>query len=226
MIEDPKLSPVYGDILSPGASAPVKVTVHAATPSLHATSQGGKALVFGTVVPGAGHGPGSVTVLARKLGSKGKFRTVAVGRLGATQGNFAVSAPLRAGDWQVAVRFQYAGHPVVAGAQTVNVSVGAPSASGASLRSAHAKKGRLTISAAVTPPAPSAGAKVVVLGVNTTSGAPAILQVLDHVTLTPGQTTVTLHLRAKRNTQWLLQVAYVQPGQASSFSPLRAVAVR
>ena len=65
-----------------------------------------------------------------------------------------------------------------------------------------------------------------VLGVNTTSGAPAILQVLDHVTLTPGQTTVTLHLRAKRNTQWLLQVAYVQPGQASSFSPLRAVAVR
>ena len=115
---------------------------------------------------------------------------------------------------------------MVAGAQTVNVSVGAPSASGASLRSAHAKKGRLTISAAVTPPAPSAGAKVVVLGVNTASGAPAILQVLDHVTLTPGQTTVTLRLRAKRNTQWLLQVAYVQPGQASSFSPLRAVAVR
>jgi ABC-type tungstate transport system permease subunit len=225
MIENSTLAPPYGDILSPGATAPVKVTVHAVTPSLHATSQGGKVLVFGTVVPGAGHGPGSVTVLARKLGSKGTFRTVAVARLGATQGNFAVSAPLRAGDWQVGVRFQYAGHLVVAGAQTVNVSVGAPSASGASLRSAHARKRRLTISAAVTPAASSAEAKVVVLGVNTTQGAPAILQVLGHVTLTPGQTTVTLHLRAKRNTQWLLQVAYVQPGQASSFSSLKAVAV-
>ncbi|MBV9414196.1 MAG: hypothetical protein JO363_04380, partial [Solirubrobacterales bacterium] len=198
MIENSTLNPPYGDILSPGATAPVKVTVHAVTPSLHATSQGGKALVFGTVVPGSGHGPGSVSVLARKLGSKGKFRTVAVGRLTAAQGNFAVSAPLRAGDWQVAVRFQYAGHRVVADAHTVNVSVGAPSATGASLRSVHAGKGRLTISAAVTPAASSGGAKVVVLGVNTTPGAPAILQALGHVTLTAGQTTVTLDLRAKR----------------------------
>ncbi|MBV9604570.1 MAG: hypothetical protein JO027_05665, partial [Solirubrobacterales bacterium] len=107
MIENPSLNPAYGDILSPGATAPVKVTVRAATPSLHATSQGGKALVFGAVVPGSGHGAGSVAVLARALGSKRAFRTVAVGRVGATQGNFAVSAPLRKGAWQVTVRFSY-----------------------------------------------------------------------------------------------------------------------
>ncbi|MBV9802976.1 MAG: substrate-binding domain-containing protein [Solirubrobacterales bacterium] len=225
MIENPSLNPAYGDILSPGATAPVKVSVRAVSPSLHATSQGGKALVFGTVEPGAGHGAGTVAVLARKLGSKGSFRTVAAGPIGAAQGNFAVSAPLRKGSWQVAVRFFYAGHLVVSEAHTVNVSIGAAPSSAVTFRSVRPKHRQLVISASVAPSAP-AGAKLVVLGVDTAPGAPAILQVLGHVTLTTGQTSVTLGVKVKRKDQWLVQVAYVQPGQSSSFSRLRAAAVR
>ena len=88
-IENATLSPVYGDLLSPAATTPVKVTVHGAITDLHASSQGGKALVSGTVQP-SGHGAGTVTVLARALGKKGSFRTVASERLSASQGNFAV----------------------------------------------------------------------------------------------------------------------------------------
>ncbi|MBV9604207.1 MAG: hypothetical protein JO027_03835, partial [Solirubrobacterales bacterium] len=225
MIENPSLNPAYGDILSPGATAPVKMTVRAAAPSLHASSQGGKALVFGAVVPGSGHGAGSVAVLARALGSKRAFRTVAVGRIGATQGNFAVSAPLRKGAWQVTVRFSYSGHLVVSSTHTVNVTVAAAPSSGATFGSVRARNGKLNISASVTP-APASGAKLVVLGLNTNHGAPAREVVLGSVTLASGQTSVTLQVKVKRKVQWLIQLAYVRPGESSSFSRLRAAAVR
>ncbi|HUA46678.1 MAG TPA: hypothetical protein VMA77_15710 [Solirubrobacteraceae bacterium] len=223
-IENATLNPVYGDLLSPAATTPVKVTVHGAITSLRAASQGGKALVSGTVEP-AGHGAGTVTVLARALGKKGSFRRVASERLSASQGNFAVVAPLRQGNWQVEATFQY-GAGVAAASSTVNVSVGAAPTSSVSLRSLHAKKGKLTVSAAVAPAAGPSGGKVVVLGLDTASGAPARFQVLGNMTLGAGNTTVTLHVKAKRKGEWVLQAAYVQPGQASSFSALRTVAVK
>jgi tungstate transport system substrate-binding protein len=224
MVENPNLNPVYGDILSPGATALVKVTVHAAIANLHATSRGGKALVFGSVEPGAGHAAGTVTVLARALGKKGSFRRTASERLGTSQGNFAIPAPLRRGDWQIQVRFQYPGG-VAVNSSPVSLSVGAAASSSATVQSVHAGKGKLTISAAVAPGAPP-GAKVVVLGLNTTAGAPARFQVLGTGTLAAGSTTITLHVKARRKAAWLLQLAYVQPGQTSSFSGLRAVDVK
>ena len=51
MIENSTLNPVYGDILSPSSTSPVNVTVHAATSNFKVESQGGKALVLGTVGP-------------------------------------------------------------------------------------------------------------------------------------------------------------------------------
>ncbi|HTU85355.1 MAG TPA: substrate-binding domain-containing protein [Solirubrobacteraceae bacterium] len=224
-IENATLNPIYGDLLSPAATTPVKVTVHTAITGLHATSQGGKALVFGKIQPGTGHGAGTVTVLARTLGKKGSFRKVASERVGSSQANFAVSAPLRRGDWQVEATFSYPGG-VAAGSSTVNVSVGAAPTSSVSFRSIHAKKGKLTVSAAVAPAPGPSGGKVVILGLNTAPGAPARLTVLGHATVGVGDTTVTLHVKAKRKVAWLLQLAYTQPGQASSFSKLRPLDVK
>jgi hypothetical protein len=106
------------------------------------------------------------------------------------------------------------------------VSVGAAASSSVSFRSVHAKKAKLTISAAVAPAAGLSASKVVVLGLNTAPGAPARLEVLGSATLSDGDTSVTLHVKAKRKADWVLQLAYVQTGQASSFSKLRAVDVK
>jgi tungstate transport system substrate-binding protein len=222
-VENATLNPIYGDLLSPAATTAHKVTVHAAITSLRATSQGGKALVFGAVEPGTGHGSGTVNVLARALGKKGSFRKVRSERLSASQGHFAVSVPLRQGNWQVEASFQYPGAAV--GTSTVNVSVGAAPTSSATLRSVHTRKGKLTIDAALAPAPGPSGGKVVVLGLNTAPGTPATFKVLGTMTLSAGQTSATLHVKAKRKATWLLQVAYVQPHQASSFSKLRAIDV-
>ena len=223
-VENATLSPIYGDLLSPAATTPVKVTVHGAITGLHATSQGAKALVSGTVQP-AGHGAGTVTVLARAFGKKGSFHKVASERLSATQGHFAVLAPLRQGNWQVEATFQYAGG-VAAASSTVNVSVGAAPTSSATIRSVHAKKGKLTIAAGVAPAAGPSGGKVVVLGLDTATGAPAGFKVLGSATLAAGDSTVTLHVKVKRKADWVLQMAYEQPHQASSFSKLRTIDVK
>ena len=78
---------------------PVNVTVHSATSNFKRQSQGGKALVLGTVAPGNGHVKGTVAVFARAVGKKGAFKKVATQRLATSQGNFAISVPLAAGRW-------------------------------------------------------------------------------------------------------------------------------
>ena len=130
MIEDTTLSPPYGDILSPAATSPVKVKVHGATSNFRVQSQGGKALVLGTVAPGNGHVKGTVTVFARAVGKKGAFRKVGTDRLATSQGNFAISVPLAAGGWNVKAKFQDAKQGIVAAtSRTVTVTIGPKPAS-------------------------------------------------------------------------------------------------
>jgi len=224
-IENATLNPVYGDILSPAATAAAKVTVHAATANVRVLSQGGKAVVLGTVKPGTLHHKATVTVLARAAGKKGAFKKVASGRLAATQGNFAVSAPLAAGRWQVEVRFQDRGQVYAATSRAVTVTIGGKPASSVGLHSASAKKGKLTVRGTVSPAAAS-GAKVELLGLNTTPGAPSRFKVLGTVKLGAGKTSFTLHSAAKRGVRWVLQLEYLPAGQTSSFSGLRTVDVR
>ena len=97
MIENSTLSPVYGDILSPASTSPANVTVHAATSNFKVESQGGKALVLGTVGPGTGHVKGTVTVLARAVGKKGAFKTVATDAPGVEPGQLRDPGAARAG---------------------------------------------------------------------------------------------------------------------------------
>jgi tungstate transport system substrate-binding protein len=224
-VEIPSLNPVYGDILSPAATTPANVTVHAATANLRATSQGGKALVVGSVAPGTGHVKGTVAVFARAVGKKGAFHKVGQERLGATQGNFALSVQLAPGAWQLKVKFTDPKEVVAASSPTVRVTVGAKPATRVSLRSLKVTKGAVTVGGAAAPAGVS-GAKVELVGLNTTPGAPARFKVLDTKKLGAGKTSVTLHTKLKSQTRWVLQLVYLTPGQAPSSSGLRTAAAR
>jgi ABC-type tungstate transport system permease subunit len=223
-VEIPTLSPVYGDILSPAATTPANVTVHSALSNFSVKSQGGKALVLGKVSPGTGHVKGTVAVFARAVGKNGAFRKVATQRLGATQGNFAISVPLAATSWNIKVKFTDPKQVVAASSKTVKVTIGAKPTSRVSLGSVKTKQTTLTVKGTVAP-AGEAGAKVELLALNAASGAPTRFKVLKTTKLGAGKTKVTFHANAKKGTRWVLQLEYVRPGEAPSFSGLRTVNV-
>jgi ABC-type tungstate transport system permease subunit len=221
-IEDPTLSPVFGDLLSPAATTPVKITVHSAVTKLFATSRGGKALVYGTVAPGTGHVKGVVTVLAK--GAKGRFKKVATGRLGSGDGNFAVLVSAKPGKWQYKVTYADPRQVVGASSKTVKLTVGAKPASSVKLASAKIVNGKVTVDAVVSPRAPRSGAKVELLAFKTTGGAPRFGTIVSAAI--KGRTKIALHGRLARNNSWVLELVYVQKGQASSYSTLTTVTVK
>jgi ABC-type tungstate transport system permease subunit len=223
-VEDSSLNPVYGDILSPAATSPVKVKVHAAISNLRVESQGGKALVIGTVFPGTGHVKGTVTVFARAVGQTGAFKKVAADRMATNQGNFAISAPLADGSWEVKVKFEDPKQGVVAGtSRTVNVAIAPGPASSVGLNSVKTHKGGFTLAGTATPSGES-GAKVELLRLNATPGAPARFTVFGTAALGAGKGKVTFRAEVRRGT-WALQLEYVRPGEAPSFSGVRTVAI-
>jgi tungstate transport system substrate-binding protein len=226
VVENATLNPVYGDILSPASTSSVKVTVHGATSNLRVQSQGGKALVVGTVAPGNGHVKGTVTVFARPVGKKGAFKKVATDRLATSQGNFAISAPLGAGAWDVKVKFQDPNQGVVAAtSRTARVTIGPKPASSISLHSVKGTRGGFTLAGNATP-AGEPGAKIELLRLNTTPGAPARFSVFGTANLGAGKDKVTFRgAKIKHGTRWVLQLEYIRPGESPSFSGLRTVAI-
>ncbi|HEY4829245.1 MAG TPA: substrate-binding domain-containing protein [Solirubrobacteraceae bacterium] len=224
-IENAALNPVYGDLLSPAATASVSVTVDSATSNLKVLSQGGKALVLGTVKPGTLHQKATVTVLARAVGKKGAFKKVGSDRLATNQGNFAVSVRLAAGKWQVKVKFSDPGQVVAASSGTATVTIAGKPASSVRLSSAKQKNGSLTVGGSASP-AGASGSKVELLGLNTTPGAPTRFKVLGTARLGSGKTKFTLHAKPKRGVIWVLQLEYLPAGQTSSFSGLRTIDVK
>jgi tungstate transport system substrate-binding protein len=227
VIENARLNPAYGDILSPAATSPVKVTVHGSTSNLRVQSQGGKALVLGTVAPGNGHVKGTVTVFARAVGKKDAFKKVATDRLATSQGNFAISVPLAAGAWNVKVKFQDPKQGVgAATSRTVKVTISSKPASRISLHSVKGTRGGFTLAGNASPSGES-GAKIELLRLNTTPGAPARFTVFGTANLGAGKDTVSFHAtKIKHGTRWVLQLEYIRPGEAPSFSALRTVEVR
>jgi ABC-type tungstate transport system permease subunit len=224
MIEDTTLNPPYGDILSPAATSPVNVKVYGATSNLRVQSQGGKALVLGTVAPGDGHVKGTVTMFARAAGSKSAFRKVGTDRLATSQGNFAISVPLAAAAWDVKVKFQDPKQGVVAAtSRTVRVTIASAPGSSVSLSSLKTRKGGFTLSGTATPSGES-GAKVELLRLGATPGAPARFTVSGSANLGAGKDKVTFRAKVRPGT-WVLQLEYVRPGQPPSFSGLRTVII-
>jgi ABC-type tungstate transport system permease subunit len=228
-IEIASLNPAYGDILSPAASAPVPVAVQSKVSGLSMTSVGGRALVVGSVAPGKGHANATVTFLARKNGSHGAFRKVSVDKLAANDGNFAAALPLAATDkakkgWQVKVRFQDGKHVLSSTSAAKKVMVKPAPPASAKLSSVKISNGNVTVRGSVFPK-PTTGAKVQLLALNTAAGSPDRFRVVKTVSIGRGHKHFTLHATLKRGTRWILELKYIQHGQASGFSKLKTIAV-
>jgi tungstate transport system substrate-binding protein len=229
-VEIPTLSPVYGDILSPAASAPVPVAVQSKVSGLTVSSVGGRALVVGSVAPGTGHAKATVTFLARKAGSHGGFRKVGVDHLGNNDQNFAASLSLANANrakkgWQVKVKFADGKQVLGSTSGTKKVVVKPKPHASAKLGSVNVSHGNATVRGSVVP-RPASRAKVELLALNTAAGSPDRFRVLKTVSIRGGKNQVTIHAKLKRGTRWILELKYIQKGQAAGFSKLRTIAVK
>ena len=225
-IEIASLNPAYGDILSPAASAPVPVAVQSKVSGLSMSSVGGRALVVGSVAPGKGHAKATVTFLARKTGSHGAFRKVSSDKLAANDGNFAAALPLAASEkgWQVKVKFQDGKHVLSSTSAAKKVMVKPAPHASAKLSSVKISNGNVTVRGSVFPK-PTTGAEVQLLALNTAAGSPDRFRVFKTVSIGRGHKHFTLHATLKRATRWILELKYIQHGQASGFSKLKTIAV-
>ena len=223
-IEDSTLNPAFGDLLSPGATSPARITVHAAVTGLRVKSTGARALVIGSVAPGTGHVKATVEVLARRNGSKGAFKQIATDRLAANDGNFAIAVALKTNRWQIKVRAQDPKQVVSTTSKTITAGVTAtrPPA-GVTVRSLSVSKSAgLTLTAGVKPSTSSG--KVQLLAMNTSAGKAARFGVFATATLRRGK--ATLRARLRHGNRYIFQLQYVNRGQTTSFSGLRTTNVR
>jgi len=226
-VEDSSLNPVFGDLLSPAAATPKKITVHSVITQLSSTSQGGQALIRGQVSPGTGHVKATVTLLATPFGSKKGFKKVATYRLAANDANFAVALPkLGHGTWLVQAKYSDSGQVVAAQARTIKVTVGAKPSTSVSFSSLKvAKGGKVTVSGTIKPGAPASGATIQVLTMKTSGGPPTFGE-KTKVKLGAGKTKFTVHFKLKTGFRYILRLVNNQTGQAPSDSGLKTVNVK
>jgi tungstate transport system substrate-binding protein len=235
-IPSPTLTPEFGDILAPGASTASKITVQGVLKRVSIKSHPGQVVATGQVLPGSGHVHGSVTMLARH-GSKGRFKTVAVSKLGANDDVFALVAQLAPGKWSVELRFQDKG-VLTSTTRPVKVSVPAASTASVGVRSLTVKRGRATLSGTLNPVSPAAGTKLELLAVDlgalpkakrpTATGGtkPIKLALVGTAKLQVGATRFTLRFTLRRGQRWAIELAYLPAGSAPAYTKtLRTVNV-
>jgi hypothetical protein len=226
-VEDSSLNPVFGDLLSPAATTPKKITVHSAITQLSSTSQGGQALIRGQVSPGTGHVKATVTLFAEQVGSSKGFQKVGTNKLAANDANFASVLPsLGPGTWLVQAKYSDSGQVVAAQPRTIKVTVGAKPSTSVSFSSVKvAKGGKVTVSGTIKPGAPASGATVQVLTMKTAGGAPQFGE-KTKVKLGAGKTKFTVHFTLKTGSRYYLRVVNNQTGQSPSDSGLKTINVK
>jgi tungstate transport system substrate-binding protein len=224
-IENATLNPVFGDLLTPGSSSPVTVTVDSALTGLRARSIGSQAVVIGSVAPGTGHVKGTVTLFARKPGAK-KYRKLTTVRLSSTDGNFATVVKLAAAKWQLQAKYQDPKQVVASKPRTTTVTVRSKASSSVSFASVKLAKSSLTVSGAIRPAAAKGGVKLELLALKTTNGSPAKFSAIAKVTIRSGKSKATLHAKLKGTGRWLIEVEAVRKGAPTTFTKLRAVTVK
>ena len=226
MIEDTKLSPVFGDLLSPAVTAQSKVAVTSAITKLNVRAQTGQALIFGTVSPGNSHSSkAAVTILAKQVGSKKGFKKVATTKLAASDANFAAVAKLAPGKWLLQVKYGDSKVVTAARTRTTKVNVKAKPKTGVSFKSVKVSKGSVTVKGAIKPGAVKGGATVEVLAMRT-SGGSASFGEKAKLKVKQGKTGFTAHFKLKQGVRWVLRMVNNQNGLASSNTGLKTINVK
>ena len=224
-IENSTLNPPFGDLLSPSATSPTKITVHSAITQLSGRSQGGQALILGSVSPSTGHVGATVTLYARPSGSKKGYKKIATDKLAANDANFAVAKSLAAGKWQIQARYQDPKQVVAAPARTVTVTVGAKPNTSIKFGSVKVSKGALAVTGTIKPAAPKSGAKVEVLAMKTAGGPPRFGEKTT-VKVSGGKTKFTARFKLKTGYRWVLRLVNRQSGQSPSDTGLKTINVK
>jgi tungstate transport system substrate-binding protein len=225
-IVDSTLSPPFGNLLSPAATAPVHVTVHSAITALTARNQAGQALIFGSVSPSTGHVKAVVTLLTQKQGSKQGFKKVATVNLASNDANWASAITLAAGKWVIQAKYQDPSQVAAANPKTVKVTVSAKPKTSVSFGSVKVGSGgSMTVSGSIKPGAVKSGATIEVLAMKTAGGPPKFGEKTT-VKLKSGKTNFTAKFKLKQGFRWVLRLVNQQSGQATSNTKLRTVNVK
>ena len=201
--------------------------MHGATSNFRVQSQGGKALVLGTVAPGTGHVKGTVTVFARAVGKQGAFKKVATERSGDEPGQLRDLGSARRGQLERSrSKFQ---DPKQGRGRDLEHGQGHDRAQAGVEREPELgqdPEGRVHADRGGTAAPAESGAKIELLGLNTAPGRAGPLHEFGTTKLGAGKTKFTLHAKVKSGTRWVLQLEYIRPGQAPSFSGLRTVDIQ
>jgi hypothetical protein len=225
-VEDPTLTPPFGDILSPSASAATTVTVNAAITALKARSNGAGVAVFGTVAPGSGHVKGTVTISGRPVGSKKGYKTLATVKLNANDGNFAAAPKLAPGNWQFKAVFADAGQVTTSPAQTVTFKLGGAPKTSVSRDSTKVSGQVVSVPATVKPRAAVQGGTVKLLVLKATSPAKPQFNQKDKADVRKGKNSVTLTTKLSGAGHYLLELKYSSKGSTASYTTLRGVTIK
>ena len=225
-VEDPTLTPPFGDILSPSASAPTTVTVDAAITALKARSNGAGVAVFGTVAPGFGHVKGTVTISGRPAGSKKGYKKLATVKLAANDGNFAAAPKLDPGNWQFKAVFADTGQVTTSPAKTVTFKLGAKPKTSVSRDSTKVSGQFVKVPATVKPRAASKGGVVKLLVLKATNPAKPQFNQKDKADVRKGKNTVTLKTKLSGAGHYLLELKYSSNGSTASYTTLRGVTIK
>jgi hypothetical protein len=248
-IENPSLSPAFGDVLSPAASpgtfitvvpqtntVTTTTTVPATTPTpakgsitLGSAKAGTDAvLVSGTLSPAAPDSNGLVEILARKQGSTAAFSVIGGAALAKGTTSYRIDAPLTAGKWLVEAAYVDAGSVTSAVSKTAAVTV-LNDATTAAFSKLKVSKGKLTITGKLSQVAPAnATVELFALQTSRLSGGQlktAAFKQVAKVTVKAGKLTFTITGKLTRGYRYSLQLAYVQKGKATTYSKLSSLSV-
>jgi ABC-type tungstate transport system permease subunit len=236
-VENKTLTPIFGDILQPAATAASKLTVQGALQGVSVAALPGQVMATGSVLPGSGHVKGSVVLLARH-GNHGAFKPIATEALGTDDHAFALSAPRKPGTWHLEVRFQDPGQVLTATTKATRVSVTAADPATVKASSLTIRNGNVTVTGKVGPAPSTAGTTATLLGLDVgalpkatpAADAAAVatvrFRVIAKVGVRSGATKFTLHGKLKRGQRWILQLKYATGGAAgSAYGALRTVRV-
>jgi tungstate transport system substrate-binding protein len=244
-LENTRLNPWYGDLLSPGASTSGTVTVQGSVTIASALPYTGGLTVSGSVAPAAPDSKATVTILARKQGSTGAFTTVGTTSLAAGQSTYALSHSLAAGKWEIEATYTDPTEIAPATSATQNVTL-SQSTTSAAIKRATAKKGAITVGGTLSQAPATSGAKVELFALATTtvkitktSAKPkkAPRELLDaraarvsfrevgKTSVGVGKTRFTIKAKLKRGFRYVLQLEYIHSGQTSTYSKLSSLDV-
>jgi ABC-type tungstate transport system permease subunit len=238
MIEDTSLSPVFGDLLSPAATDPVKVNVQGAVTISSTKGSAGGATATGVVSPGAPDSNATVEILARRQNSTEGFSQAGGTSLSSGQSAYAVTASLQPGKWQLETSYRDPGELSAATSRPVNVTV-PPNSTTVGFKSVKVRHGKLTISGKLSQASGAGGATVKLFALRTAalSGSHSVRRIVrvradvsfprvGKTSLGAGKNKFTIKAKLKRGFRYVLQLQYAPKGAPSSFSKLKTVAVR